>query len=79
MIDNVDYAIQGKSLPFDATDVVPLKLTVTSAGNYTISLDHVDGLFSASQDIFLRDNQTGFVQDLKAVTILSLPDVCFKI
>jgi len=66
MIDNVDYAIQGKSLPFDATDVVPLKLSVTTAGNYTISLDHVDGLFSASQDIFLRDNQTGFVQDLKA-------------
>ncbi|MFN8324673.1 MAG: hypothetical protein U0T80_02825 [Flavobacteriaceae bacterium] len=66
MIDNVDYAIQGKSLPFDATDVVPLKLTVTTAGNYTISLDHVDGLFSASQDVFLRDNQTGFVQDLKA-------------
>lgn len=65
-IDNVDYAIQGKALPFDATDVVPLKLMVTTAGNYTISLDHVDGLFSASQDIFLRDNQTGFVQDLKA-------------
>jgi hypothetical protein len=64
-IDNVDYAIQGKALPFDATDVVPLKLMVTTAGNYTINLDHVDGLFSASQDIFLRDNQTGFVQDLK--------------
>lgn len=65
-IDNVDYVIQGKALPFDATDVVPLKLMVTTAGNYTIGLDHVDGLFSASQDIFLRDNQTGFVQDLKA-------------
>lgn len=36
-----------------------------TAGNYTISLDHVDGLFTGNQEIYLRDNLTGIEHDIK--------------
>ena len=65
MIGTARYAIQGRALPFDANDVVRLNLKITTAGNYTIAIDHVDGLFSGgSQSIYLRDNDTGTIQDL---------------
>lgn len=66
LIGNVPYAIQGKALPFNSADIVPMYLKVKNAGNYTIAIDHVDGLFSENQDIFLRDTQTGIEHDLKS-------------
>lgn len=61
------YAIQGRSLPFDMTDEVPLSFKVTTAGVYTITIDHVDGLFSdGAQQVYLRDNITGNVQNLSS-------------
>jgi hypothetical protein len=35
------------------------------AGDYTIALDHFDGVFAAGQDIFLKDNTTGTETNLK--------------
>ncbi|MBM6499937.1 T9SS sorting signal type C domain-containing protein [Flavobacterium macrobrachii] len=61
-----DYVIQGRPLPFDATDVVPMKYKVTTAGIYTIAIDHVDGLFITGQEIFLRDNLNAVVHNLTA-------------
>ncbi len=66
IIDAVPYAIQGRSLPFDVTDEVPLHFKAAAAGNFTISLDHMDGLFLEGQDIFLKDNVTGTIHDIKA-------------
>lgn len=61
-----EYAVQGRALPFDMTDVVPLGFKVETAGNYTISIDHTDGLFAdGSQEIFLKDNQNGLTHDLR--------------
>ena len=60
------YAIQGRSLPFDSADVVPMQFKVTAADTYTIAIDHVDGLFATGQGIYLRDLLTGIVQDLTA-------------
>ncbi|MGL2963205.1 beta strand repeat-containing protein [Flavobacterium sp. RSB2_4_14] len=65
-IANEDYVIQGRPVPFDATDVVAMKYKVTTAGQYTISIDHVDGLFATGQEIFLRDNLTTTVHNLTA-------------
>ena len=65
IINNENYVIQGRSLPFDDTDVVPLSLTVAAAGEYTISIDHLDGFFSGDQRIFLKDNTTNSLYDLK--------------
>jgi hypothetical protein len=64
-LDNTDYAIQGRSLPFDGTDEVTLSFKATNAGDYTIAIDHVDGFFTSSQDIILKDNDNGTETNLK--------------
>jgi hypothetical protein len=64
-INNEEYTIQGRPT-FDASDVVALNFKTNLAGDYTIAIDHVDGLFSGSQDVFLKDNNTGTETDLKA-------------
>jgi hypothetical protein len=66
VLDTADYAIQGRALPFDGTDEVPLSFKTTIAGTYSIAIDHVDGLFAASQDVILKDNVTGAETNLKA-------------
>lgn len=65
VLDNENYAIQGRALPFDSSDVVALNFRTKASDNYTISLDHVSGLFSGSQDIILLDNATGIETNLK--------------
>ncbi|MDI1315965.1 T9SS sorting signal type C domain-containing protein, partial [Flavobacterium sp.] len=65
LIDDVPYAIQGRALPFDASDVVPMNFKVSTAGNYTIAIDHVDGLFTAgTQLVYLKDNLTATIHNL---------------
>ncbi|MBA4320385.1 MAG: hypothetical protein C0412_18460, partial [Flavobacterium sp.] len=60
------YTIQGRALPFENSDVVPLGYMITTNGKVNISLDSVDGLFSSnSQNIFLEDMTLGVIQDLK--------------
>ena len=66
IINDTPYAIQGRSLPFNAEDVVAMQFKATNAGTYTIAIDHVDGLFEADQAIYLRDELTGQQHDLKA-------------
>lgn len=65
-IDGQDFAIQARSLPFQASDVVPLTLKITTAGSYTITLSNLDGLFAGDQGVFLKDNVTGVTHDIKA-------------
>lgn len=66
-LNNEEYAIQAKGLPFVQTDIVPLTFKVQSAGSYTITLASFDGLFiPADQRVLLKDNLTNAVQDLKA-------------
>lgn len=55
LIDIDSYVIQGRSLPFDVTDEVPLSFKATQAGMFTIAIDHVDGLFLEGQNIYLKD------------------------
>ena len=63
-LDDAEYIIQGRA-PFVSTDVVPLNFKTATAGNYTIAIDHIDGLFEGTQDIYLRDNLLGTTHDLK--------------
>lgn len=66
LLDNEEYVIQGRALPFDTSDVVPLVFRNTTDGSFTIAIDHTEGLFSADQDILLVDNLTGIETDLKS-------------
>lgn len=64
-IGNDAYAIQGRPLPFDVNDSVLLGMNIPTAGNYSISIDHFDGLFSEGHDIFLKDKTLNTIHDLK--------------
>lgn len=67
VIEDASYAIQGRALPFDAADIVPLGFKAVTAGNYTIAIDHVDGLFLGNQvSIFLKDNNNGAMHELNS-------------
>lgn len=65
IVNNEEFAVQGRSLPFEATDVVPLAFKAANAGNYSIAIDHVDGLFTGgAQAIYLKDNLTNTYHNL---------------
>jgi hypothetical protein len=66
-IDNEEYTIQGRPA-FDASDVVPLNFKTASAGDYTIAIDHSDGVFAAGQEVYLVDVTTGTETDLTAAS-----------
>ncbi len=64
IIDEQNFTIQGRALPFQDTDVVPLGFKALTNGKYNISLTNVDGLFSDGQLIYLKDNLLNNVHDL---------------
>ncbi len=65
ILNDSDYLIQGRSLPFSNADVVPVGFNATTDGNYTIAIYAVDGLFSeGGQDVFLRDYDLGIIHNL---------------
>jgi hypothetical protein len=64
LINNKEYVIQGKSLPFSNEDVVKLGLKVVEAGNFEINIEQVDGLFT-NQDVFIKDNYSNVIHNLK--------------
>lgn len=58
-------AIQGKSLPFQSSDVVKLGFRAAEAGNFNISLSNFDGLFSEGEVvIYLKDNELNLLHNL---------------
>lgn len=63
-LDQSEYIIQGRA-PFVETDVVQMNFKTPTAGNYTIAIDHTDGIFSGEQEIFIRDKATTTDHNLK--------------
>ncbi len=64
LLNEEKLTIQGRSLPFDVNDVVPIGVHIPNNGQYTIALAAVDGLFE-NQNIFLNDKFTNTVHDIK--------------
>ncbi|WCO02202.1 T9SS sorting signal type C domain-containing protein [Psychroserpens ponticola] len=66
-IGNQRMIIQGRALPFNENDQIPLGTVIPSAGEYTIAISNVDGLFlNDNQPIYLEDTLTGIIHDLRA-------------
>jgi hypothetical protein len=63
-INNEEFSIQGRPA-FVPSDVVELNFKTDVAGDFNIAIDHVDGLFSGNQDIYLVDSKTGTETNLK--------------
>jgi hypothetical protein len=64
LVANTKLSIQGRPLPFDVSDTIPVGYKSTIATNYTISLFDFDGLF-AHQNIYLEDKELNIIHDLK--------------
>ena len=66
LIGDEKVVIQGKSLPFQDTDIVPLGVKIGQSGNYTIAINAVDGLFeTTNQAIYIEDLYTNTEHDLR--------------
>lgn len=62
--DEKNLTIQGRALPFDENDEIPLGYRIAVEGTFTINIGETDGLL-ANQAIFLEDKLTNTVFDLK--------------
>lgn len=56
--------IQGRALPFDIYDEVPLGFRTSVAGNYSIELENFDGLFDEGQTVYLEDKWLNIIHNL---------------
>lgn len=59
-----NLVIQGRALPFNENDEVPLGFRTTIEGAFTINIDQVDGALT-NQAVFIEDKLTNTVFDLK--------------
>ncbi|MBF7091006.1 T9SS sorting signal type C domain-containing protein [Flavobacterium sp. ALJ2] len=63
VISDKKFIIQGRALPFDVSDIVPLGYSSAIIGNYTIAIDHLDGLL-INQEVYLEDKVTNTIHNL---------------
>lgn len=63
-INDKEYVIQGRALPFSDEDVVKIGFKAVTEGMFEINIENVDGLFT-NQAIYLKDNYTGSIVNLK--------------
>jgi hypothetical protein len=67
LIENKPMVIQGRALPFDVNDTVPMGVQIPTNGTYTIAIAAVDGLFSGGdQTIYLEDKLLNTIHNLTA-------------
>lgn len=57
--------IQGRALPFDVTDEIPLGFRTSVPGSYSIQLENFDGLFEEGQTVYLEDKWLNVIHNLK--------------
>ncbi|WP_178989974.1 fibronectin type III domain-containing protein [Winogradskyella schleiferi] len=60
-------AINGRALPFEDTDVIPLGYKAPAQGQLTIGINNLDGVFDlTNQGIYLEDTMMNLIHDLRA-------------
>lgn len=60
-----NLVIQGRALPFDENDQVPLGFRTTIDGAFTINIDQADGVLT-NQAVFIEDKLTNTTFDLRS-------------
>lgn len=64
IVDNEQLSIQGRALPFVASEVIPVGFSVPTAGTFSIAIDNTEGVFT-TQDVYLFDKQSNTSHNLK--------------
>ncbi len=62
-IDDAKMSIEGRPLPFEVSDTVPLSYKSTINSNYTITMSLYDGVFN-TQHVYLEDRLLDVIHDL---------------
>lgn len=66
LIGETPMTIQGRTLPFDQNDRVPMGVKIPQDGNYSIAIGVVDGFFTdENQEIYLEDKATKVIHNLR--------------
>ena len=63
--DTKKLCIQGRALPFNENDMIPIAYKTTIASTFQIKLSNFDGLFD-SQPIYIEDTVLNTIHDLRA-------------
>jgi len=61
---NLKLTIQGRALPFDAAQQIPLGYRANMAGNFEINLSQFDAVFE-QQQVYIEDKQQQIIHNLK--------------
>jgi len=64
LINSDKFLIQGRQLPFDVYDEVPIGVHLQNSGSYDIGIGGLDGIFT-TQNIYLKDKELDIIHDLK--------------
>lgn len=68
LINNEKMIIQGRTLPFNELDIVPLGVKVPASGSYKIGIATLDGYFTnPDQTIYLEDLQNNIIHNLREI------------
>ncbi|MGA9636960.1 glycine-rich domain-containing protein [Flavobacterium sp.] len=62
--NNTQLTIQGRALPFNEKDEVPLGYSSSTVGQFSISIDSTDGVLT-NQQIYLKDKELSTIHNLK--------------
>ena len=64
LLNDKKLGIQGRALPFNVNDEIPLGYKTTVAGDFEIKLSSLDGLFD-NQQVYLKDSNNNELFNLK--------------
>ena len=67
LIDGNPMIIQGKTIPFDVNDTIPMGVQIPVSGTYKIAIATLDGLFTGgAQIVYLEDKLLNVIHNLTA-------------
>ena len=64
ILQDKNLVIQGRALPFDENDEIPLGYRVAVGGTFSVIIDQTDGILS-NQEVFIEDKLTNALFNLK--------------
>jgi trimeric autotransporter adhesin len=65
ILGNDELAIQGRALPFNNTEIIPIGFSTTLPDTLKISLENSDGLFIELEEIYIKDNHNNTIHNIK--------------
>lgn len=75
LIGEEKTCIQGRPLPFDSNDIVPLGMKTTTSGSYHIAIGQADGIFLGNQIVYLKDKYLNINHNLTESPYLFTSDI----